>query len=95
MTSITRLAVTWQARQDIQEIYRYTYQEWGEDQAAAYDEMLHRAFLLLRDFPEIGLALSPDGDIREHYLRHHTIVYRYDGSTATIVAIVGPRRKRR
>ncbi|MBA2775258.1 MAG: type II toxin-antitoxin system RelE/ParE family toxin [Chloroflexia bacterium] len=69
--------------------------KWGEVQAEIYDEMLHRAFLLLRDFLKMGLALSPDGGIREHSLRHHTIVYRYDGATATIVVIVSPRRKRR
>ncbi|MGI8963169.1 MAG: type II toxin-antitoxin system RelE/ParE family toxin [Thermomicrobiales bacterium] len=95
MTSSTDLVVTWQARQDIEDIYRYTLEQWGEVQAEIYDEMLHRAFLLLRDFPEMGLALSPDGDVREHYLRHHTIVYRYDGATVTIVVIVSPRRMRR
>jgi plasmid stabilization system protein ParE len=53
MISSTDLAVTWQARQDIEEIYRYTLEQWGEVQAELYDEMLHRAFPLIRDFPEI------------------------------------------
>ena len=79
----------------MQGIYRYTLEQWGEAQAEAYDEMLHLAFLLLRDFPEMGHALMHERDMREHHLRHHTIVYRYDGATLTIVGIVNPRRRRR
>ena len=95
MTSSTSLIVTWQARENIKDIFRYTAEVWGEDQAEAYDELLHKAFLLLRDFPELGHALASPGDQREHHLRSHTIVYQYAANTVTILRIVNPRRWRR
>lgn len=95
MTSSTRLIVTWQAREDIQDVFRYTSEVWGEDQAEAYDELLDRAFILLRDFPELGHASISPGDQREHHVRNHCVVDSYSDDTVTILRIVNPRRMRR
>ena len=94
MTSRTELIVTPQAREDVQEIYQYTYARWDIDQAEAYDAMLHSTFLLLREFPEMAPAGEVPG-VREHHLKHHTVIYRYDRkeNTVTILRIVNPRRR--
>jgi plasmid stabilization system protein ParE len=97
MTSNTELVITSEARRHIQAIFQYTLEVWGFEQAEAYETILHNAFSLLRRYPEMGHEIRDAPGWREHHLRHHTIVYRYDHDAArvTILRVVSHRRGRR
>lgn len=96
MTSNTDLAVTVEARATIEEVYLYTLDKWVERQADAYELVLHNAFRRIQAFPDLGRALSSsDPAIRELALPYHTVIYRHDPGTVTILRIINPRRLRR
>ncbi|MDA0691815.1 MAG: type II toxin-antitoxin system RelE/ParE family toxin [Nitrospinae bacterium] len=77
------------ARQDLEDIWFYTYETWGEDQADSYIHDLNSGFLALAAKPEKG---RPCDDIREGYRRHsvgrHIIFYRVTKKGIEIVRIL-------
>jgi len=65
-----------QAEQDLLEIWLYTFNEWGEQQADTYLEDLSDAMALLAEQPLIcreRLEFNPP--VRIHHHAHHLIVY--------------------
>ena len=53
--SVTDYSVSRAAEQDLKDIYVYSYQMFGEDQAERYTRDLHARFALIAEFPGIGL----------------------------------------
>jgi plasmid stabilization system protein ParE len=94
MTSNIELQFTDEAENNIDDILQYTNDTWGDAQEARYRETLRQAFLSIREFPELGRRTSAPRE-REYVLPHHTIVYRYEGRTVTILRIKNPRQRRR
>jgi plasmid stabilization system protein ParE len=92
MTSSTRLVFTPDSQHDIDDIQQYTLQKWGAAQMEEYQTALYDAFERLRRFPELGRPL--ESGIREHALRHHVILYRYEDDTVTILRVMHSRRLR-
>lgn len=95
MTSNTDLVISSDAERDIQEILHYTLDTWGDDQVTAYWSVIWDALQRIRAFPTMGRSSPYASDEREVVLEHHTIVYRYQSNTVTILRIVSPRRRRR
>lgn len=95
MTSSTELRLSLRAEANIRNILQYTLQTWGTGQRDAYQQRLGQAFLTIRDFPDIGYPVAAGSPIRAYHLEHHTIVYRRDPETVTILRVVNPRRLRR
>jgi toxin ParE1/3/4 len=65
-----------QAEQDLLEIWLYTFNEWGEQQADTYLEDLSDAMALLAEQPLIcreRLEFNPP--VRIHHHAHHLLVY--------------------
>ena len=77
------------AAQDLIDIYLYTAQTWGQNQADIYDAGLERAVILLADSPNIGRTCD---DIRIGYRRfeheHHIIFYRQRKNDIFIIRIL-------
>ncbi len=95
MTSNTKLIISPSAHRDWRVILHYTRRRWGAAQEDAYDDVIWSACQRIQAFPEIGRQVSQDRpELREHILEHHTIVYRYQDHTVTILRIVNPRRRR-
>lgn len=65
-----------QAEQDLLEIWLYTFNEWGEQQADKYLDELDQAMQLLAEQPlmcrERFVFVPP---VRIHHHAHHLIVY--------------------
>ena len=65
------------ARQDLENIWTYSANEWGERPADAYIRQINEGFKLLAEAPEMGRDCS---DIRPGYRKHpvgrHMIYYR-------------------
>lgn len=69
------------AQTDLGEIWDYTCERWGEDQAEKYVREIQRALLSLVGNPLIG---RPCDEVREGYRRYavgsHTLYYRVAGN---------------
>lgn len=81
------------AEADFYDIYAYTYENFGEDQAEKYTDGLIDAFTLITEHPHIGRDI---GYLRMGYFRYeceaHTIYYRQDRSEISIVRILGGKQ---
>jgi len=80
------------ARKDLEGIWVYTYETWGEDQANSYIYDLDNGFQALAAKPEKGL---PCDDIREGYCRYlvgkHIIYYKVIKKGIEVVRILHQR----
>lgn len=80
------------ARQDIEEIARYTAQEWGAMRKQAYLDALLECFKRLRRFPDLG---TPRDDIASGYrsvqVGHHVAFYRQTDSDVVIMRVLHER----
>ena len=65
------------AEADIQDIYRYSFDQFGERRADKYVMGLHEEFGHISGFPEIGKSLSRKGfeHIRRYDHISHIVIY--------------------
>jgi len=88
MTSHT-LRLTKLAAQDLDDLYSWGFDHWGEAQADRYYDGLLRRFERIREAPLLYQAVD---DIRPGYRRavyeKHAIYYVIDGDAVVIRAIV-------
>ncbi|MCX2930506.1 type II toxin-antitoxin system RelE/ParE family toxin [Mycobacterium sp. CVI_P3] len=80
------------ARADLEEIWDYTSERWGADQAEEYVREIQRAVERIVDNPLIGRACD---DVRPGYRKHpvasHTLYYRFGGNVIDVVRILHQR----
>ena len=81
------------ARADLERIWDFTANTWGDDQAEAYVREIQRAIERVARNPMIGRGCD---DIRAGYRRHavesHTLFYRIaDGAAIDVVRILHQR----
>ena len=81
------------ADQDLQEIWEYTNNKWGEKQARIYLEQLEARFVLLANNPQLGILRD---DIFEDYYsfveQKHVIFYRRRDEVVEIIRILHQSR---
>ncbi|WP_430230081.1 type II toxin-antitoxin system RelE/ParE family toxin [Nitrosomonas communis] len=81
-----------QAEDDLAEIWRYSFETWGEAQADRYYDALVQGIDLLAKNPDIGTTCD---DIREGYRRfkieRHVIFYKITSEILTIVRVLHER----
>lgn len=79
------------AERDLEEIYVYSFSEFGEKRADAYFESLEDCLNRLADQPVLGVDLS---SLRVGYLRFvhqkHSIYFKSSKSGIFVVRILGP-----
>lgn len=84
-----RLRLSPKARRDIEDIWNYTHEHWGEIQADIYLRRLAERMTLLAQRPYSG---NPCPDIRAGYYRFrceaHILFYRYVGDDLEVVRIL-------
>ena len=80
------------ARAEIKKIFRYSLQQFGENQAVKYKASLDECFQLLADSPNMGRECN---DIRDGYFRHehesHIIFYTQRSNDIFITTIIHDR----
>jgi toxin ParE1/3/4 len=74
---LRRLEFTQTAKRDLDDVFGYTHEEWGLDQAFRYsDEMIH-AVAQLSEFPNLGRDRSDLKErLRSLVVAHHVILYQ-------------------
>lgn len=89
---VRRLIISAEAISDLDNIGEYTAAEWSPAQAIAYLEGIDRLMELLCRQPEMG-RLRPEfrRPVRMHPYRSHTLFYRSDERSVTIVRILHAR----
>lgn len=79
------------ADRDLDEIYIYTFREFGAVQADAYFESVDECLTRLGDNPLLGIDA---GNVRAGYRRfvhqRHTLYYKKSKSGVRIIRILGP-----
>ena len=79
------------AERDLEEVYTYSYSEFGERRADAYFESLENCLQNLAEQPQLGLDVS---STRKKYLRfvhqRHSIYYKKSRAGILVVRILGP-----
>ncbi|NVN52681.1 type II toxin-antitoxin system RelE/ParE family toxin [Mycolicibacterium hippocampi] len=77
---MSRYVLSPAARADVEQIWDYTCDRWGDKQAETYVREIQRAIDRVADSPQIGRACD---DIRPGYRKHavgtHTLYYRITG----------------
>ncbi len=77
------------ARQDLENIWFYTLETWGENQADTYIQDLNIAFKSLAKSPEKGRSCEDiRKDYRKHLLGKHVIFYRQIDKGIEVVRIL-------
>ncbi len=80
------------AREDIKNLFRYSFQKFDENQAIKYKAGLDGCFQLLADNPNMGRECN---DLRDGYFRHehqrHIIFYTQRLNDIFIVTIIHNR----
>ncbi|WP_240336832.1 type II toxin-antitoxin system RelE/ParE family toxin [Tropicibacter sp. Alg240-R139] len=77
---------------DLDDIWAYSVERWGEAQAADYLNGLDAAFGLLTEFPDMArLRLEFTPPVRIHPFREHVIIYMSDDSAIDVVRVVHGR----
>jgi len=57
-----------------------------------YFAELKKAARRIQAFPEIGRVL--ESGVRQHTLRHHVVLYRFENDTVTVLRVMHPRQLR-
>jgi toxin ParE1/3/4 len=80
------------ARADLEQIWDYTSELWGDAQAEEYVREIQRAIERIVDNPMIGRACD---EVRPGYRRHavgsHGLYYRASGDVISVVRILHQR----
>ena len=86
---MSRVLTQAQAEQDLLEIWLYTFNEWGQQQADVYLDDLSAAMALLAEQPlacRERLEFNPP--VRIHHHAHHLIVYLVQDDGINVVRVL-------
>jgi toxin ParE1/3/4 len=85
-----RKLITERAKAHMNDIKRFTKNQWGTAQSVKYLQEISNKIGLLAQRPQIGIDRSGDcGDgIRSYFAGSHTIYYRYDAELLVVYAIL-------
>jgi len=78
-----------QAEQDLINIWRYSFEQWGEEQADFYLDTLAEGIALLVDNPQIGTDCSfIRPDYRRLIIQHHIVYYQLSEKRIDIIRVL-------
>jgi toxin ParE1/3/4 len=87
-----RLILSPKAQQDVEDILRYTREQWGEKQGAVYHDKLVGALEAIRSSPASGHASNDLPDTHRVYpIGSHVIVYRVKDDIIGVLRILHKR----
>lgn len=86
---VDRFRLSVRARNDLLSIIRYTRQEWGQNQALRYLELLEDGFRLVSGSPSLGRPADPANPQHRRLERgSHVILYKALGDEVLILRIL-------
>jgi len=80
------------ARQDLINIWQYSFETWGKEQANAYLLGLNDMLQQTSEMPTLGVSANHvlEGVFKRPY-RHHMIYYRYTDETLLVLRVAHER----
>ncbi len=82
------------ARQDLKDIWKYSFKEYGEEQADRYYDELVMGMKSIEENPHIGVACDYiRSEYRQHQINHHFIFYRLSDKKISIIRVLHERMK--
>ncbi len=88
-----RLAISTEADCDLEDIWRYAYEEWGPEQADQYTDALQVTFEALCAMPLMARERREiDPPVRVHPSAKHLIVFVTNDTTLTVIRVLGQRQ---
>ena len=88
--SLTAYRLTPAARDDLEDIWLYTAQQWSMAQADRYMDILEDTFERLLFMPDMARERSEfDPPVRIHPNAAHLIIYRIEGDHLAILRVLG------
>lgn len=87
-----KLIIRPHAKKDIKNIWHYTYENWGEQQAGKYTNELDQAITLLTENPNLGIDIDViRTGYRMYHVNLHLIIYRLSSTEIDIVRVLGDK----
>jgi len=87
-----KLKLTPQAVNDLEEIYNYTFANWGIHQAEKYQDDLFDWMKIITENPNIGKAYPFSKLLyRKSHINKHLIFYRVDDKDCIVVRVLHER----
>lgn len=84
-----KLLVLPRAEQDLAEIYTYTLEEWGIQQADRYQDELFKGMQTILNNPLIGKTYQhPELPYRMFHINRHLIFYRIQENNCLVVRVL-------
>jgi toxin ParE1/3/4 len=87
-----RVTFSRKAKADVGNIWRYTAEQWGQNQAEIYIELIESAVAAIAADPNLG---QPCDEVRAGYRRYlvgsHVMFYRLKGSAVFVVRLLHQR----
>jgi len=78
-----------EAEKDLENIWLYTVQEWGAEQALTYIDQIDEGFQLLADNPNIAPSYREfNPTVHIHHQNKHLIVYLVESNKIVILRIL-------
>ena len=85
-----KLLIRPSARNDIKKIWRYTYNNWGEQQADIYTQALGSTIDEIPGSPEMGIDIGHiRKDYRLYHFKHHFVIYCLTSTVIDVVRVLG------
>ena len=89
-----RVRFSARARRDHEDLYLYTLETWGGEQAEAYDQDLFDALARLESYPLLGKPIPELGvGLRGLRVNQHVIVYKVEDDQVLIVRMAYVRSR--
>jgi toxin ParE1/3/4 len=77
------------AKQDLKNIWLYSFKNWGAEQADCYFDELNSAFALITENPELGFACDYIREgYRQFHINRHLVFYRVTATKIHIVRVL-------
>ncbi len=89
-----QIRLTGRASVDLEDIYSYTENRWGRDQADRYEAAIFAGLALLEQNPSLGRRISETAPERRILrIEKHCALYRVEADRVLVLRIVHIRRQ--
>lgn len=79
------------AKEDLKNIWRYTFNQWGEKQANKYLKELGHGIDRLIEPPKMGIPCPYEAKYRQYFINHHIVFYRITETEIIITRVLHER----
>jgi toxin ParE1/3/4 len=87
-----KLTLTLKAENDLDCIRSYTLRRWGERQMDRYASLFDKAFVSIKQKPEIGIhRRGTPADTKSVRAGKHIVFYRFDGESIIVDRVLHER----